>query len=129
MRTPLSRVLYLGSAHDGTTHFWRQRVTALANIPLTIAFIVILILVIGEPQARVVAVLSAPLVDVLLFLMIVSIAIHMRLGMQVIVEDYVHGHLLRPLLLAANTFFAAAVVAIAGFALIRLAVAPPVFGG
>jgi succinate dehydrogenase membrane anchor subunit len=124
MRTPLHRVLGLGSAHAGTTHFWRQRLTAIANVPLVIAFVIVVISVAGRPYPEVVAVLSSPLVAILLVLMILSIVVHMRIGMQVIVEDYVHGAVVRPLALIASTFFAAAVGAIAVFAILKLA-----FGG
>jgi succinate dehydrogenase membrane anchor subunit len=124
MRTPLHRVLGLGSAHAGTTHFWRQRLTAIANVPLVIAFVIVVISVAGRPYPEVVAVLSSPLVAILLVLMILSIVVHMRIGMQVIVEDYVHGTVVRPLALIASTFFAAAVGAIAVFAILKLA-----FGG
>lgn len=124
MRTPLHRVLGLGSAHSGTTHFWRQRLTAVANVPLTIAFLIVVISVAGRPYAEVVAVISSPLVAILLVLMMVSIAVHMRIGMQVVIEDYVHGALLRTLCLIANSFFAAAIGATSVFAILKMA-----FGG
>ena len=124
MRTALSRVLYLGSAHEGTTHFWRQRVTGAANAILTTAFVVILIVTVGRPYADVVAILSMPLVAIVLLLMFVSVAIHMRIGMQVIVEDYVHSEGLKILALVASTFFTVAVAAVAIFAILKLA-----FGG
>ena len=61
-----SRVLGLGSAHDGTVQFWRQRLTAMANVPLTIAFVVLVVAMVGRPQADVAAILASPLVAVIL---------------------------------------------------------------
>ena len=121
MRTPLSRVLHFGSAHEGTSHFWRQRLTAAANVPLVIGLVVLVARVAGRPHADAVAVLHSPLVAVFLLLLVVSVAIHMRLGMQVIIEDYVHGEGLKVVALAANTFYAIVVAAVAVFAILKLA--------
>jgi succinate dehydrogenase / fumarate reductase membrane anchor subunit len=124
MTTPLRRVRHLGAAHDGTSHFWRQRLTAAANLPLVIAFIILIVTLVGRPRAEVVAILSSPLVALLLILMILSISVHMRIGMQVIIEDYVHGEGLKVAAITANTFFAVAVAAVSLFAILKLA-----FGG
>jgi succinate dehydrogenase / fumarate reductase, membrane anchor subunit len=124
MTTPLRRVRHLGAAHDGTSHFWRQRLTAAANLPLVIAFIILVVTLIGRPRGEVVAILGSPFVALFLILMIISISIHMRIGMQVIVEDYVHGEGWKVTALAANTFFAVAVAAVSTFAILKLA-----FGG
>ena len=90
MRTPLARVRGLGSAQSGTEHFWHQRLTAVANVPLTIAFIVIVVALLGRNHAAAVQILGTPLVAIVMLLFIGSIAYHMWLGMQVIIEDYVH---------------------------------------
>ena len=124
MVTPLRRVRHLGAAHDGTAHFWRQRLTAAANLPLVIAFVILIATLVGRPHAEVVAVLASPFVALILVLMVISISIHMRIGMQVIVEDYVHSERLKLAAIVANTFFAVAVAAVSIFAILKLA-----FGG
>src|SRR2546425_13166088 len=120
MSTPLARVRGLGSAKSGTEHFWRQRLTAVANIPLTIAFVVIVVALLGRNHAAVVQILGSPLVAVILLLFILSITIHMRIGMQVIIEDYVHDEGTKLVLLLANTFFAVAVGLVSTFAVLML---------
>ena len=109
MSTPLKQVLGLGSAHEGTGHFWRQRLTGLANLVLATGFVILMVAVVGRPLAEVVGILASPLVALLLLLLVVSITIHMRLGMQVVIEDYIHGPVLRPVLLILNTFFTVAI--------------------
>jgi succinate dehydrogenase / fumarate reductase membrane anchor subunit len=120
MRTPLSRVRYLGSARSGTRHFWHQRLTSVANVPLTIAVVLIIIALIGRNHAFVVQVLGSTLVAILMLLFVVSSVYHMWLGMQVIIEDYVHDELPKFLALMANTFFSFAVGLTAVFAIFKL---------
>ena len=124
MRTPLGRVRGQGSAKSGTGHFWHQRLTAIANVPLTIAFVVIVVSLLGRSHATVTQTLGSPIVAVLMLLFIGSATYHMKLGMQVIIEDYVHGEGLKVLALVANTFFTVAVAAAGIFAVLKLA-----FGG
>ena len=124
MRTPLKNVRSLGSAHEGTDHFWRQRVTAVANLLLTPLFVALVVFLAGADYGVVRRVLGHPVVAILMMLFIGSALIHMRLGMQTIIEDYVHGEAARVLALMLNTFFTATVGAISVYAVMKLS-----FGG
>lgn len=121
MRTPLSRVLHYGAAGGGTDHFWRQRLTGAANVPLVIALVVIVIGAIGEPYETAVTFLARPWVTLVLVLAFVSAAIHMRIGMQVVIEDYIHGEAMKVVLMLASTFFTVAVAGAAILAALRIA--------
>lgn len=123
MRTPLSRVRGLGSAKDGTEHFWRQRLTGIALVPLTIVFIFLVVSLTNAPYDVAIARIGSPVIAVILLAMIIAGVMHMRIGMQVIIEDYVHADAPKYALLLLNTFFAALI----GIASI-LAVAKIAFG-
>jgi succinate dehydrogenase / fumarate reductase membrane anchor subunit len=108
MATPLKRVRGLGTAHHGTETFWRQRMTAVANVPLVIFLIYAIVTHIGADYAVVKAYLARPLVALLFLALAISAAIHMRIGLKEIIEDYVHGGAKMIAILLA-TFFAVGV--------------------
>ena len=118
--TPLARVRGLGASRSGTEHFWRQRLTAVANVPLTIAFVVIVVSLLGRNHAAVVQILGSPLVAVVMLLFIATNIYHMWLGMQVVIEDYVHDELMKLSLLMTNTFFCVVVATALFYALLKL---------
>jgi succinate dehydrogenase / fumarate reductase membrane anchor subunit len=109
MRTPLKKVRHLGSAKEGADHFWKQRMTAVALLFLGAIATALVVSLVGASHATVKATLANPLVSVVFLLLIGAGMIHMRLGMQVIIEDYVHGEGSKIVLLMLNTFFAIAV--------------------
>jgi succinate dehydrogenase / fumarate reductase membrane anchor subunit len=117
LRTPLSRARGLGSARQGVHHWWAQRITAIALIPLVVWFAISLIMLSGADYAVVRAWIGSPVVMVLLTLTIVIGLHHGQLGMQEVVEDYVHGEGLKLALIVLLRFTAvffglAAIVAI-----------------
>jgi succinate dehydrogenase / fumarate reductase membrane anchor subunit len=91
LRSPLGRVRGLGSAKTGTDHFWVQRVTAVALVPLTLWFVYALLSLAGADYATVTAWLRSPVNAVLMLALIVATFHHMQLGLQVVIEDYIHG--------------------------------------
>ena len=125
MQTPLRRVLHLGAAHDGTEHFWRQRVTGAATAILVVFFIGVLLATVGRPHPLVIGVLHQPLVGALMALLIIATTVHMRIGMQVIIEDYIHGSGLKVVCLIANTFFSFAIAAVGLTAIVMLVLGGP----
>jgi len=120
MRTPLGRVRGLGSAKTGTEDFWHQRLTAMANIPLVIAGVVIVISLVGRNHAAAAQILGSPLIAILMLLFIISVTYHMRIGMQVIIEDYVHEETSKIALMVLNTFYTVAVALVSAFAILKL---------
>lgn len=120
MRTPLGRVRNLGSSHSGTSDFWRQRITAVAMILLMIPVIVIIMMLLGRNQAGAAQILGSPLVALLLIMFIVASVWHMKIGMQVVLEDYVINEKLKLISIMANNFFSAAVGLASIYAILKL---------
>jgi len=120
MKTPFARVRGLGTAHSGTEHFWMQRLTGVANLPLVIAFLVVIVSLAGSSQASVIARLSNPFIAMILLAALISVLLHMRIGMQVIIEDYVHTELRKIALLMINTFFTLAIGIAAAYAILKI---------
>ena len=120
MRTPLGRIRHLGAARSGTQHLWRQRLTAVANVPLTIAAVAIIIGLFGRNHAAAVKILGSTPIAILMLLFIITSTYHMWLGMQVIIEDYMHEERMKFVTLMANTFFCFAVGLTAIFAILNL---------
>jgi succinate dehydrogenase / fumarate reductase membrane anchor subunit len=119
-RTPLAKVRGLGSAKKGTEHFWLQRLTAVANLFLVCFLIGLVTQLAGADSATVRKALGQPYIAVPLLLLVLSGVIHMRLGMQAIIEDYVHSEGRKLLALVLNTFFAILVGITCVFAVLKL---------
>jgi succinate dehydrogenase / fumarate reductase membrane anchor subunit len=119
MKTPLGRVRGLGSAKTGTEHWWLERVTSIAAVPLVVFLIIFILCHLGADRTALVASVKPPLIAIGLALSLVTILWHMQLGMRVIIEDYVHGAMRIPCLLA-NSFFTIALGAIALYAILAL---------
>ena len=124
MQTPLRKVRGLGSAKEGTDHFWRIRVSSVALIPLSLFAVGLVLSLAGASFEETRAVLAQPFVTLLLALFILVSLDHMRLGMQVIIEDYVHDEGLKVASLKLNLFFVVVIGALSLFALLKIA-----FGG
>lgn len=120
MRTPLKKVRHLGSAKEGAGHFILQRLTGAALVVLGLFLVWLVAHLAGADYATARASLKNPFVSLGLLLLMIAGCIHMRLGMQVIIEDYVHGEGTKILLLALNTLFAVLVAASSIFAILKL---------
>ena len=120
MRTPLARVKGLGAAGHGVEHWWLHRMTAVSNVPLIIAFVIIVAALAGRPHAEALAIVSNPLVAILLVLCFLSVTNHMRLGLQIVIEDYVHDKGYKIAALMANNFFAAVIAVVCLFSVLKI---------
>ena len=119
-RTPLKNVRRLGSAKEGTDHFWRQRLTSVATLLLLPFMFWFVFALIGADYEMARQTLGNPVVAILLLLFIVASIVHMRIGMQVIIEDYVHAEGAKVALLMMNTFFSVLIGLACAFAILRL---------
>ena len=121
LRTPIARARGLGSAKDGMHHWWVQRVSAVALVPLSIWFVASMVGLAGADHGAVAAWLGNPVVAVLMVLLIAATLYHAQLGMQVVYEDYIHTHWLK-IMADVGTKLASLVLAIATiFAVLKIA--------
>jgi succinate dehydrogenase / fumarate reductase, membrane anchor subunit len=124
LRSPLGRVLGTGAAHDGVRHWWLQRLTSIALVPLTVWFVVSLLALPSLGYSTLVAWMSQSSTALLLILLVLTAAWHSQLGVRVVVEDYVHGAGARTLTLVVIAFAHVLLAAAGVFAILRVA-----FGG
>jgi succinate dehydrogenase / fumarate reductase membrane anchor subunit len=120
MRTPLGRVRNLGASHSGTSDFWRQRVTAVALVLLILPVIVVVMMLLGRNQAGAAQILGSAPVAIILLLFIIASVWHMKIGMQVVIEDYVQSEILKLAAVMANNFFSVAVALASIYAIFKL---------
>jgi succinate dehydrogenase / fumarate reductase membrane anchor subunit len=121
MRSPLGRVLGLGSAKEGVEHWWHQRVTALALVPLVLWFVVVVIELVGADRAALIDWLHNPIPATLMILLIVATFYHLALGLQVVIEDYIHGEAMRLTALVVMRLFCVVFVVRGVMAVLKLA--------
>jgi len=120
LRTPLGRVRNLGASHSGTSDFWRQRLTAVAMALLIIPVIVVVMMLLGRNQAGAAQVLGSLPIAIILLLFIVASTWHMKIGLQVVIEDYVHNEKVKLAAVMANNFFSIAVALASIYAILKL---------
>ena len=120
MRTPLARVRSLGASHSGTSDFWRQRLTAVAMTVLIVPVIVVVLMLIGRNQAFAKQTFSSLPIAIIMLLFIVASTWHMKIGMQVVIEDYVHNEKIKLASVMANNFFCVAVALASIYAILKM---------
>ena len=120
LRSPLSRATGLGSAKHGFSHWWWQRVTAIALIPLSLWFVFSLISLVGADYAGVVGWLSSPINASILLLFVLTSLYHGQTGLQVVIEDYVHTTWVNLTLLLTIKFAAAAMAVLAIISVLKV---------
>lgn len=124
MKTPLKKVRGFGASKTGTEHFWQQRATAVANVPLVLILIWFVLAHLGATRAEIVASLHQPVVAVVLIMALASVFWHMRVGLQVVIEDYLHTHLTKFSALALNIAYATSMFAVAAYSILKMSFAP-----
>jgi succinate dehydrogenase / fumarate reductase membrane anchor subunit len=122
IRTPLARVRGLGSARSGTRDFWHQRLTAIAMVLLILPAIVIVMLMIDSSHAKATRILGSTWVAIVLILFTLASVWHMKIGMQVVIEDYVHDERLKLVSIIGNNFFSAAIALASIYAILKLSI-------
>jgi succinate dehydrogenase / fumarate reductase membrane anchor subunit len=122
LRSPLGRVLGLGTAKDGTSHWWGQRLSGIGLVLLGLWFAVSIVTLPGFGHDDAVAFISKPFHAVLLMLLSVTMAYHSWLGVQVVIEDYVHSHGLRLASLILSRFAHIFFAAVALYSILRLGI-------
>ena len=120
MRTPLARVRNLGSSHSGTSDFWRQRLTGVATVLLIVPVIVVVMMLLGRNHAGAAQILGSAPIAIIMLLFVIASAWHMKIGMQVVIEDYVHAEKLKLVAIMANNFFSIAVALASIYAIFKL---------
>ncbi|HVZ69923.1 MAG TPA: succinate dehydrogenase, hydrophobic membrane anchor protein [Rhizomicrobium sp.] len=121
IRTPFSRVQGLGSAHSGTEHFWRERASSVALIPLSVWFCFAAVHLVGLPYQDAFTFLHEPINAIAMLLFVIASVVHMTLGLQVVIEDYVHTEGNKLLLFLANKAFGWIIGVACTFAILRIA--------
>jgi succinate dehydrogenase / fumarate reductase, membrane anchor subunit len=122
MRSPLGRAIGLGSAKEGVEHWWMQRITAIALVPLILWFMIALIGLVGADLETMQNWVGRPLPAILLVLLLIATFYHMSLGLQVVVEDYVHVELAKLALVIVIRLFCFALAVAGIFAVFSIAV-------
>jgi succinate dehydrogenase / fumarate reductase membrane anchor subunit len=122
-QTDRQRVRGLGTAHEGAGHWWGQRLTSIALVPLTVFFVFPFARSLGAPWEEVMAVYSRPLNAVVAILFLVVGFRHLQQGIQVVIEDYIHDKPLRTVSLLANTLICTALALVGVFAVAKIAFA------
>ena len=121
LRSPLARVLGRGSAKEGVHHWWVQRLTSVALVPLTVWFVVSMLSLPSFDHATVVAWMGQLWTAVFLILLVLTAAWHSQLGVRVVVEDYVHGSGMKSLTLALVTFIHVVIATAGVLAILKVA--------
>jgi succinate dehydrogenase / fumarate reductase membrane anchor subunit len=122
LRTPLGRVRGHGSAKSGSEHFWQQRLTAVALVPLTLWFVWAVVRYTGAPLEEVRSFLQQPVNAAAMLLLVGAGLYHMSLGLQVVIEDYLHNEGTKIMCLMLSKFAAAAIAIICVIAILRIAI-------
>ena len=124
MRSPLGRAIGLGSAKEGVEHWWRQRLTAIALVPLVLWFVIFVLRLLGADYATARHEMARPFPAVMLLLLVVAGFWHGTLGMQIVIEDYVHAEWARFSLVVLLRLLAFAFAVAGVFAVLRIAFMP-----